>query len=154
MRCRASLADALVGTRIVSGDDVKAGDRYEPQNPGNPPPSGAERGSLRIAAACVEGRVLILATDPHTRDTTYALNLPAPVNQAVTYRLRGVEYALSEQGEGSKPIESGVWPSLDSAQFAADVERIAGKTPGSGSRRGSCSGRSSRFPGGGRSSSG
>ncbi|HEY2159099.1 MAG TPA: hypothetical protein VGH33_25955, partial [Isosphaeraceae bacterium] len=117
-----SLAEALVGTRIVSGDDVKAGDRYDPGRPSNPDPPA--RGSLRIAAARVEGRTLVMATDPHSRDTIYTVWLPAPVNAGVTYRLRGVEFAWGEGGEGSKPLATGVWPSLDSSQFARETSTI------------------------------
>ncbi len=113
-----ALADALVGTRIISGDDVKAGDRYVASQPSNP--DTPARGSLRIAAARVEGRTLILATDPHSRDTAYALWLPAPVNQGLMYRLRGVEFTWGEEGEGAKPLAAGVWPSLDSSQFARE----------------------------------
>ncbi len=109
-----SLAEALVGTRIVSGDDVKAGDRYDAGQVANP--NAPVRGSLRIAAARAEGRTLILATDPHSRDTTYAVWLPAPVNAGVSYRLRGVEFAWDE-GEASKPLAAGVWPGLDSSKL-------------------------------------
>ena len=68
-----SLAKSLVGTRIVFGDDVKAGDRYDPGKAGV---AEASRGSLRVAAARASGPVLVLATDPHSRDATYALHLP------------------------------------------------------------------------------
>ena len=57
-----SLAKSLVGMRIVFGDDAKDG----------------ERGSLRIAAAHARGDVLVLATDPHSRDTTYVLHSAWP----------------------------------------------------------------------------
>jgi putative heme-binding domain-containing protein len=117
-----ALAEALVGTRIVSGDDVKSGDRYDPGHPSSP--DVPARGSLRIAAARVEGRTLILATDPHSRDTTYAVWLPAPVNAGVTYRLRGVEFVWGEEGEASKPLAAGVWPSLDSSRFAGESRPV------------------------------
>lgn len=108
-----SLAKALVGTRIVFGDDVKAGDRYVEPKAGDP---ASDRGSLRVAAARVEGPLLILATDPHSRDATYALHLPAPVDADLTYRLRGVE-AVSE-GSGSPAV----WASLDSSRIARRVD--------------------------------
>jgi putative heme-binding domain-containing protein len=102
-----AFADALVGTRIVSGADAKAD----------------ERGTLRIAAARAEGRTLVLATDPHSRDTAYALTLPEPVNRTLIYRLRGVEYAL-DSGEGTKPLATGVWEGLDSSRLGPDFDRV------------------------------
>lgn len=120
-----SAVKALVGTRIVFGDDVKAGDRYVERKPGDRPSGAESRGSLRIAAARIEGETLVLATDPHSRDTTYALRLPAPIDADVTYRLRGVEFAWSLTKDGATRTAVGVWPALDSSSLQRDFDRIA-----------------------------
>jgi putative heme-binding domain-containing protein len=119
-----ALVPAVVGRRIVFGDDVKAGDRHVARNPGDPPAGGkAEtRGSLNIAAARLDdgGRTLVLATDPHSRDATYALTLPMA---DVAYNLRGVEAAWDSGKPDAKPEWTGWWPSLD---LAAVSQRLGG----------------------------
>lgn len=103
----------LVGTRIVFGDDVKAGDVYV-ERKADDPPLGENRGSLRIAAVKFsdDGKTLILATDPHSRDTKYAFKLPTepPVN--VSYSLRGVELTWDRGGENPKVEWSGWMDSM------------------------------------------
>ncbi len=121
------VATSLVGTRIVFGDDVKAGDRYIPRKPGELPPGGPKaeaRGSLRIAAARLidGGRTLVLVTDPHSRDATYALNLPAPI----IYNLRGVDVSWDNGKADAKPEWSGWWPVLNPSE-SMDARL---KTPG------------------------
>ena len=110
----------LVGTRIVFGDDVKAGDRYAAHKVGDPVPAIA-RGSLRIVAARLddEGRTLILATDPHSRDSHYVLNLPLPVGLDVVYNLQGVE---SSWDDGKQQVLRW-WPSVN---FDEVGKRLAG----------------------------
>ena len=122
------VAAAMVGTRIVFGDDVKAGDRHVVQNPGDPPlggPKAEARGSLRIAAARLidGGRTLVLATDPHSRDATYALSLPAPLSTDLAYNLRGIEAA----GEGGKVEWSGWWPSFDRVRLPETLAKSPGR---------------------------
>jgi putative heme-binding domain-containing protein len=97
-------ADArrLAGTRIRFASD--------PTTSGSRGPDA----SLRIAAARLEdgGRTLVLATDPHPRDTAYSL--PAgglDGNPGWAYTLRGVE-ALWTEAEADTPTWSGWWPVL------------------------------------------
>jgi putative heme-binding domain-containing protein len=67
------------------------------------------KGTLHIAGArsADGGRTLILATDPHPRDTTYTLPLGS---QAVTYSLQG---ALATWTGDDQSSWQGWWPSLD-----------------------------------------
>ncbi len=125
-----ALVDRLVGARIVFGNDVGPVDL--PRGP-DAPIRG--RGSLRVVAARVEGgRTVVLSTDPHPRDSWYALQLPAPVGRRVSYRLRGVEYVLDTGGAGSKPLGSGVWPALDSSGLGVGVLDAALREAGRPSR--------------------
>ncbi len=73
---------------------------------------GPRQGSIRIAAARLsdDGRIVILATDPHPIDGLYALS-ETPLSQPLTYSLRGVEAAWTPQNGGQ--AWTGWWPSLD-----------------------------------------
>ncbi len=113
---RAAMSEGLsglVGTRIVFGDGVKPGDRFVARKPGDPPIEA--RGSLRIAAARLDdgGRTLVLSTDPHPRDTTYALSLPPVLGGDLVYGLRGVEVTWDDGKEDAKPTWSGWRPTFD-----------------------------------------
>jgi putative heme-binding domain-containing protein len=57
----------------------------------------------------------VLATDPHPRDTRYALRIPASVQAEVVYSLDGVEVSW-DKGTDDNPAPELVawWPSLDS----------------------------------------
>jgi putative heme-binding domain-containing protein len=90
------IATALVGTRIVSGD---------PES----------RGILNIAAARLEdaGRTLVLSTDPHSRDTDYVLELPAPFKTRLKYDLRGVEVSWFDAGKDAGTAWKGWMPELE-----------------------------------------
>ena len=126
------VAGALVGTRIVFGEDVKAGDRYVPRKLGDPPvggPKAEARGSLRIAAARLDdgGRTLVLATDPHSRDANYSLNIPAPIGVELVYNLRGVEASCEGGKPDAKADWSGWWPSFDRAEGSGDRLKSPGR---------------------------
>lgn len=79
------------------------------------------RGSIAIAAASLVdgGRTLILATDPHPREATYAAQLPGLKGTGepgpgatldISHDLRGVVVGWSA---GAGPEWSGWWPALD-----------------------------------------
>ncbi len=116
-----AMAAGLVGSRIVFGDGVKAGDRFVERKAGDPPPDGPgseARGALRVAAARLVdgGRTIVLATDPHSRDASYAMTL---AGNGLAYNLRGVEAAWDSGKDDARPEWAGWWPSLDSAEVAA-----------------------------------
>lgn len=107
----------LIGARAVFGPGVKAGDR--------PGATGDDtRGSIQVAAARLVdgGRTLVLSTDPHPRDTAYALSLPPGLGGDLAYGLRGVE-VIRDDGGDDGPRWLGWWPTLDWADARA---RLAG----------------------------
>jgi putative heme-binding domain-containing protein len=96
---------------------------------------GGNRGVLRVAGARLEpeGRTLVLATDPHPRETTYLLALPdvrgagqsGPGSRVeLSYDLSGVEVSWSEAA-GKAPRWTGWWPGLDPAMAR---EQLAGSS--------------------------
>lgn len=110
--------DAEVARRAV-GETVGFGEGEKPGVVGRP---GGDLGSLRIAAARLvdEGRTLVLVTDPHPRESTYRLALPAvkaagatgPGSRVdLTYDLGGVEASFAS-GDAKW---SGWWPTVDPA---------------------------------------
>ncbi len=119
-----TLATAAVGRSIGFG----AGDPSA--KAGRP---GGDRGALRVASARLAdgGRTLILVTDPHPREATYALKLAgvkAPgasgpgAEVDVAYTLGGVEATWSAEGDRSKGAGwSGWWPELDPAACRAGL---------------------------------
>jgi putative heme-binding domain-containing protein len=74
-------AKAVVNTQIEFGDYVRAADRFEQLKPPYKvvkQQDAAPRGKLKIVAARVEGRqMLVLTTDPQPLAVTYALTIPA-----------------------------------------------------------------------------
>lgn len=113
-----SIAAGAVGRTIGFGEGAKAG----APSAGRP---GGDRGSLRIAAARLvdDGRTLVLVTDPHPRESTYAMALPgvkAPGDPGpgstgdASYTLGGVEVTWAEgEAKGAKPAWSGWWPHVE-----------------------------------------
>ena len=101
--------DPEVASRVV-GRSIRFGEAPKPGEVGRP---GGEQGSLRVAAARLadDDRTLILVTDPHPREATYRLALPAAKGPdvAVSYTLGGVEASFAVGSEKW----SGWWPSLD-----------------------------------------
>jgi hypothetical protein len=86
-------------------------------------PPGLDPAALRIAAARLDddGRTLILATDPHPRDTSYGLPEPR-LGDPWIYAPRGVEVTWTE-AEAAESTWSSWWPVLDSdASRTATVE--------------------------------
>jgi putative heme-binding domain-containing protein len=120
----ADTAKTLVGKRIVFGDDVKPGERFIEGKPTDAPPK-TERGSLRITAARLiqDGKTLVLATDPHARDTSYVLSISK--DNTILYNLKGVELCWATGDSDTKPSWVGWWPEL-SNKIA--VERLQGTT--------------------------
>ncbi len=107
----------------------------EPEKPGVPGRPGGNRGALRVAAARLEdgGRTLVLVTDPHPREATYALDLPGvkaagragpgfPLHKE--YDLTGVEVTWA--ATGAKPAWSGWWPTFDPARAKVALAGSAG----------------------------
>jgi putative heme-binding domain-containing protein len=79
------------------------------------------KGTLHIAGARLAdgGRTLILATDPHPRDTKYTLSLGS---QTVTYTLHGVEATWTDDDQSTW---TGWWPSLE----ADELRKLAKSSP-------------------------
>ena len=121
---------ACVGKPIEFGTYVRAADRFEAFKP---PYKAVElqgietRGTLKIAAARLEdeGRVLVLATDPHSRPATYALTV-ADVRRTdskkegatidLSYDLSGVEASWTKgELENGEPTWTAWWPHFDPA---------------------------------------
>ena len=86
---------------------------------------GGDGGSVRVSAARLadQGRTLILATDPHPREATYALVVDhlkrageagEGRSLVVTYTLAGVDATWTPEG-GDKPTWAGWWPEFDPA---------------------------------------
>jgi putative heme-binding domain-containing protein len=118
---------SIVGKRIVFGDDVKIGDRAlevtKESRPGGAEP--ATRGSLSVSAARLDdgGRTLVLATDPHSRDATYALNLPAPMGKSIAYSLRGVDATWYDAKDDARPDWKG-WS--EALEYSDATSRLRG----------------------------
>ncbi len=124
----ASLA-GLTDRPIAFGEFARAGDRFEAFSPpykAVEAQRAAARGALRIAAARLEddGRTLVLTTDPHPWDATYAPALDgvraagradAPAFSAdLDYDLKGVEATWTPDGADAPAAElPGWWPHLD-----------------------------------------
>ena len=121
------VAARMVGARIVFGDGVKAGERYRPRNPGDPPPKQT-RGSLRIASSRIDadGRTLVLSTDPHPVDASYALTIPDLAHGDVAYSLKGIDAVWDSGKDGDPPEGSGWWPS---ASWAEVQKTLAASAP-------------------------
>ena len=119
-----SVADAMTGQTITF---------TEPH-----PTATGGRGTLRIAAArIVDGRTLVLTTDPHPGPGVYVLTLrslrapggtTAALDPQVDYGLSGVEAAWTAQG-ATDPEWVAWWPAFDPGEVrtragaAADVGR-------------------------------
>jgi len=110
--------------RIVFGEHVRAADRYEVLRPGYATVAAqqrAYRGRLAVAAARLspDRRALILATDPHPMNATYALTLPLrpsakQPDEAIdlAYDLTGAEASWTSNKNAVAPW-SGWLPHLD-----------------------------------------
>jgi putative heme-binding domain-containing protein len=125
-------AAALVGGSISFGAYVRAGDQQEtlaPPYQSVKDQQAVPRGSLRIAVARLQddGRTLVLTTDPHPWQATYALSIPAArpagsqgPGQAVEldYDLQGAEASFTAEG-AAEPSWTLSWPHLDTAAAQA-----------------------------------
>lgn len=116
----------LVGQSITFNALVSAGDRLKTSKPPdktNEAHQAAARGTLKIAAARLDddNRTLVLSTDPHPWDATYALSLQGlrgaqakttNAAQELNYDLTGVE-VLWEPDDANDTPEPFWWPHLD-----------------------------------------
>ncbi len=107
----ASIAQEASRATIEFGEYVGAADRLEVLKPPYEvlnAQAGANRGKLRVAGAklSADKRTLILATDPHPAQATYALTLPnvRGATMDMDYNLCGVEAAW--QPERPVPVTS------------------------------------------------
>jgi putative heme-binding domain-containing protein len=108
-------------TAIRYGEHVREGDRFETFRPGYASvekQQQAFRGQIHIAAAKLspDRRTLLLTTDPHPVQATYALTLPvrgrAETAYDLAYDLNGVEARWTSE-DGSGATWSGWLPHLD-----------------------------------------
>ena len=108
-----ALARAMIGTTITFDENQRTVPRSGTL-PAGARSTTAPRGSLKIAGARLDddGRTLVLATDPHPRETVYTLMLPG-FPTAVRYDLTGVEAIWDSGQEDAPPIWSGWWPHLE-----------------------------------------
>ncbi|MDR3636497.1 MAG: c-type cytochrome [Isosphaeraceae bacterium] len=106
---RPGIEKALVGKTIRVDESAQ---RLNGLRAPSAPPSLAKQGPA-IAAARLEngGKLLVLATDPHSRPAVYYLALPGPT-QDIPYDLSGVDVTWDAGGDDPKPAWTGWWPDL------------------------------------------
>jgi putative heme-binding domain-containing protein len=124
-----TIAPALVGKMIPFGEPADSGGAE------GGPRLATTLGRVRIAAARVEdeGRTLVLATDPHPRQATYLLTLPAAQDAghlpeagrdvSLAYDLSGAEVHWEAVKGGAEPGWSGWWPGIDPATVLESAGR-------------------------------
>jgi putative heme-binding domain-containing protein len=121
-----AVATAAAGQTISYSREVRPADWADllrPQHEVTPLPSGATRGTIRIAAARLDdhGQTLVLATDPHPVEGAYsgtvsAIKRPGTegggARAGLLYSLGGVEATWTE-GDEAEPSWIGWWPHFD-----------------------------------------
>jgi putative heme-binding domain-containing protein len=121
-----SRLDALPGVPIAFGRHVRAGDAHEvfkPPYKAVQAQLAAPRGTLHVASARLDddGRTLVLATDPHPWEATYAFALPGlggrdSSGQAIDldYDLTGAEVTWEPDDAAAEATPAAFWwPHLD-----------------------------------------